>query len=155
MIVLFVVVAMAIVAAVAVLVARDRPLLAEDPVRGRPLRWDAAAGVDDQDLADVRFAVVLRGYRMSEVDRVLADTREALVARDAQLAELRRVVAALGGHREERSTDAAAGTGADPQPTDPQPTDPQPTDPQPTDPQPTDPQHVAAGLAAVDPRDRS
>ncbi|MGB7982913.1 MAG: DivIVA domain-containing protein [Candidatus Nanopelagicales bacterium] len=97
MIALFVVVAMAVLAGVAVLVVRDRPLLVDDPVAGRALRWDATGGVDDVDLAEVRFAIALRGYRMSEVDRVLADTRASLVARDAQLAELRRVVADLGG----------------------------------------------------------
>ncbi len=97
MLALFVVVAMAVVAGVAVLVVRDRPLITDDPVGSRALDWSAQDGVSPQDLATVRFAVVLRGYRMDEVDRVLDDTREALADRDARIADLQRVVAALGG----------------------------------------------------------
>lgn len=97
MLALFVVVAIAVVAGVAVLVVRDRPLIADDPVGSRALAWPPGAEVDPQDLAEVRFAVVLRGYRMDEVDRVLDDTREALAGRDARIAELQHVVAALGG----------------------------------------------------------
>jgi len=94
---LFVVLAMVVVAGVAVLVVRDRPLITDDPVGSRALAWSARDGVDPQDLATVRFAVVLRGYRMDEVDRVLDDTREALADRDARIADLQGVVAALGG----------------------------------------------------------
>lgn len=97
MLVLFVVVAIVVVAGIAVLVVRDRPLIAEDPVGSRALAWSTQDGVSPQDLAEVRFAVALRGYRMEEVDRVLDDTREALVERDARIADLRRVVAVLGG----------------------------------------------------------
>ncbi|HSO04911.1 MAG TPA: DivIVA domain-containing protein, partial [Candidatus Limnocylindrales bacterium] len=68
-----------------------------DPVGSRALDWSARDGVSPQDLATVRFAVVLRGYRMDEVDRVLDDAREALAGRDARIADLHRVVAALGG----------------------------------------------------------
>jgi DivIVA domain-containing protein len=93
---LFVVIAIVVVAGVAVLVVRDRPLIADDPVGSRALDWSTQDGVRPQDLADVRFAVALRGYRMDEVDRVLDDTREALAARDARIADLQRVVAALG-----------------------------------------------------------
>jgi DivIVA domain-containing protein len=94
---LFIVVAIVVVAGIAVLVVRDRPLIADDPVGSRSLAWSVQEGVDAQDLAEVRFAVALRGYRMQEVDRVLDDTREALAGRDAQIAELKRVVAVLGG----------------------------------------------------------
>jgi DivIVA domain-containing protein len=94
---LFVVIALVVVAGVAVLVVRDRPLIADDPVGSRALAWPPPDGIGPQDLADVRFAVALRGYRMDEVDRVLDDTREALAERDARIADLHRVVAALGG----------------------------------------------------------
>jgi DivIVA domain-containing protein len=94
---LFVVIAILIVAGVAVLVVRDRPLIADDPVGSRALAWSTEDGVSPQDLAGVRFAVALRGYRMDEVDRVLDDTREALAGRDARIADLQRVVAGLGG----------------------------------------------------------
>jgi DivIVA domain-containing protein len=93
---LFVVIAIVVVAGVAVLVVRDRPLITDDPVGSRALVWSTHEGVRPQDLAEVRFAVALRGYRMDEVDRVLDDTREALAARDARIADLQRVVAALG-----------------------------------------------------------
>ena len=94
---LFVVVALVVVAGIAVLVVRDRPLIADDPVGSRALAWSAQDGVSARDLAEVRFAVALRGYRMEEVDRVLDDTREAMADRDARIADLQRVVAALGG----------------------------------------------------------
>ncbi len=97
MLALFVVVAIVVVAGIAVLVVRDRPLIADDPVGSRSLAWSARDGVSPQDLAEVRFAVALRGYRMEEVDRVLDDTRQALAERDTRIADLQRVVAALGG----------------------------------------------------------
>ena len=95
MVALFVVVAIAIVGVVAVLVARDRPLIEPDPVGGRPLDWADQDGVSTTSLSRVRFAVALRGYRMEQVDRVLDDTRAALAGRDARIAELQRVVGAL------------------------------------------------------------
>lgn len=97
MLALFVVLAIAVVGGVAVLVARDRPLIDDDPVGSRALAWSSEQGVGPRDLAEVRFAVALRGYRMEEVDRVLDDTREALEDRDSRIAELQRVVAVLGG----------------------------------------------------------
>ncbi len=95
MVALFVVVAIAIVGVVAVLVARDRPLIEPDPVGGRPLDWADRDGVSATSLSRVRFAVALRGYRMEQVDRVLEDTRAALAGRDARIAELQRVIGAL------------------------------------------------------------
>ena len=41
------------------------------------------------DIADLRFSVALRGYRMDEVDEVLERLAAALLERDAALAELR------------------------------------------------------------------
>ncbi len=151
MLALFVVVAIVVVAGIALLVARDRPLIADDPVGSRALAWSAEGGVDPQDLAEVRFAVALRGYRMEEVDRVLDDAREALAGRDARIADLQLVVAALGGAP---GNAGAAGPEADrldptgpTDPTDPSdPTDPTPDDPtDPTD--PTDPADPAPALA--------
>ena len=97
MLALFVVVAILVVAAVAVLIVRDRPLIEDDPVGARALDWSGGAGVTPQDLAEVRFAVALRGYRMDEVDRVLDDTRATLASRDARVAELQRVIAGMRG----------------------------------------------------------
>ncbi len=81
MLIVFVLVAIAVVAAVAVLVARDRPVLADDPTPGRPLRWPETPPTA-QDVASVRFAVAVRGYRMDQVDRVLDDLARALEHRD-------------------------------------------------------------------------
>ncbi len=119
MLALFIVVAIVVVAGVAVLVVRDRPLIADDPVGSRALAWSARDGISPQDLADVRFAVALRGYRMEEVDRVLDDAREALAGRDAQIADLVDLVAALGGtHPASPEEDVVAGevAAADPAP---------------------------------------
>lgn len=88
MLIVFVLVAIAVVAAVAVLVARDRPVLADDPTPGRPLRWPETSPTA-QDVQAVRFAVAVRGYRMDQVDRVLDDLREALEHRDRTIAALR------------------------------------------------------------------
>jgi len=96
---LLVVVAIAIVGAVVVLVVRDRPLIEDDPVGSRALQWSGAQNVTSHDLAEVRFTVALRGYRMEQVDRVLDDTRAALSERDARIVELQRVVAVLGRDR--------------------------------------------------------
>lgn len=85
---LLTVVAIAVVAVVAVLVARDQPLIQDDSVAPRALRWPPDGPVQAADLADVRFTVALRGYRMDEVDRVLDDLRVVLAERDAQIARL-------------------------------------------------------------------
>lgn len=42
-----------------------------------------------QDLADLRFDLALRGYRMSQVDATLHRMTEELAARDAEIARLR------------------------------------------------------------------
>jgi len=92
---LLVVVGIAVVAAVALLVTRDRPVLDDDPVDPRRLVWPPEDGVGPRALADARFTVVLRGYRMDEVDRVLDDARAALVERDARIGELQRTLETL------------------------------------------------------------
>ena len=140
MVALFVVVAIAIVGVVAVLVARDRPLIEPDPVGGRPLDWADQDGVSTTSLSRVRFAVALRGYRMEQVDRVLDDTRAALAGRDARIAELQRVVGAL-------RPDAA--TADDPVVDDPVPDDPVP-DAAATDEAATDDPVAATGNATAD-----
>lgn len=47
-----------------------------------------ADGLTADDLRDVRFQLVLRGYKMSEVDWVLRRTGEELDALRARIAEL-------------------------------------------------------------------
>lgn len=94
---LFVALGIAVVAGVAVLIVRDRPLVEDDPVGARPLRWSSDPRVQPSDIDAVRFSVAMRGYRMDEVDRVLDDTRRALSERDSQIADLQRAVARLAG----------------------------------------------------------
>lgn len=113
MIALFVVLALAVVAGVAVLVARDRPLIDDDPVGARPLRWSGSQGVGPLDLADVRFTVALRGYRMDQVDRVLDDTQRALSERDARILDLQQLVEALRQPAPDRHPGPALGPAAE------------------------------------------
>ena len=80
--------ALAVVAVVAVLIARGEPVLTDDPVEARALRWPLSDPIRSEDLSDVRFTVALRGYRMDEVDRVLDDLRVALAERDGRIAAL-------------------------------------------------------------------
>ena len=99
--------ALAVVGVVAVLVARGEPLLVDDPVDPRALRWPVSDPVQPEDLREVRFTVALRGYRMDEVDRVLDDLRAALEQRDRQIAE-------LADERPAASPDLPDGTGSSP-----------------------------------------
>ena len=87
---LLVCVAIAVVGGVAVLVARDRPLIEDAPAGARRLVWPPEGDVIPADLDEVRFTVALRGYRMDEVDRVLEDAASALADRDRRIAELER-----------------------------------------------------------------
>ena len=54
------------------------------------------------DIANLRFSVALRGYRMDEVDEVLEKLAAALLERDAALARLReaegRITPGTGAH---------------------------------------------------------
>ena len=104
---LFVVVLIGIVAGVAVLVARDQPVLEDDPVAPSAHAWPPAGGIGPDDLTDARFTVAVRGYRMDEVDRVLADAASTLAERDRRIAALERR-AAPGSAR----ASTAAPTGA-------------------------------------------
>ncbi|MCU0301924.1 MAG: DivIVA domain-containing protein [Candidatus Nanopelagicales bacterium] len=90
-------VALAIVSGLAVLLARDAPVLDDDPVATPPPAWPPAGPVTAEALGEVGFPVVLRGYRMDVVDRVLDDAATALAERDDRIAQLLRVVAAMGG----------------------------------------------------------
>ncbi len=80
-------VAVLIVAGVVLLIARDRPILDQDETQ-RPQDWPPADPVGPQDIQSARFEVVVRGYRMEQVDRVLSDAAAALAQRDAEIARL-------------------------------------------------------------------
>jgi len=71
----------------AVLSTRDGPVLSDAPPDAADLGlpegpWRA------EDVADVRFALAPRGYRMAEVDLVLERLAAELADRDRRLAEL-------------------------------------------------------------------
>jgi DivIVA domain-containing protein len=90
-----------------VLLARDQPVLPDEPPIAAPSTWPGPDALTPGALVEVGFPVVLRGYRMDEVDRVLDDASVALAQRDARIEALLTVVAALGG------TPSAVGIGAD------------------------------------------
>lgn len=59
------------------------------PVTTESFRSLPRGGVDPDDLDDLRFDQVLRGYRMSQVDEVLDRLRDELASRDAEIVRLR------------------------------------------------------------------
>ena len=84
--VLIVLAVVAAVAAVAAGVVRGGLEAATTSLPGTGLPEQGLAG---SDLADVRFSLGLRGYRMDEVDEVLDRAAAELDARDAEIAALR------------------------------------------------------------------
>lgn len=89
MVVVFVLLALGVIAAVSVFLVQGRPVMDDDPVVGRPFEWPPESGIDSAAINSARFSVVVRGYRMSEVDAVLRDCAAALAQRDQQIAEIR------------------------------------------------------------------
>jgi DivIVA domain-containing protein len=85
--VLFVVVGIAVVVALAMLAVGRLGELPESTPDRAPLDVPDAPLAPD-DVEAVRFAVGLRGYRMDEVDEVLDKVAADLGARDARIAEL-------------------------------------------------------------------
>jgi DivIVA domain-containing protein len=100
--------ALGVVGLVAVLIARGEPLLVDDPVDARALRWPPGDPVQPEDLRALRFTVALRGYRMDEVDRVLDDLQAALADRDRLIEELRAKPSPLPAHPAEAGQDSSA-----------------------------------------------
>lgn len=77
-----------VVLGVAALAAtRDGALLVPAPP-DRPDLGLPAAPMDAEDVAGLRFGMVLRGYRMAEVDEVLDRLAGELAERDRRIAEL-------------------------------------------------------------------
>lgn len=72
----------------ALLLGRAETRPPADPDRS-PLELPEDRPVTSEDVRGVRLSVVLRGYRMTEVDWLLDHLAEALRARDAQIAALR------------------------------------------------------------------
>jgi len=85
--VVFVVVAVGVVIAVALLAVGRLGQLPEVVPDRAPL--DLPDGeIDAGDIESVRFAVGLRGYRMDQVDEVLDRAAEGIAVRDARIREL-------------------------------------------------------------------
>jgi DivIVA domain-containing protein len=78
---------LAVLFATAVLATRGDPLLADAPP-DRPDRDLPEGTLAPSDVADIRFSLALRGYRMDEVDDVLARLAAELAARDRRIADL-------------------------------------------------------------------
>lgn len=96
MYVVFVVVAAVVIfVAVAVTLGRGTVIDDDPPVVPGPELGDQP--LREADLADVRFAVVPRGYRMDQVDAVIARLGRELAGRDARIEELEAALQHAGG----------------------------------------------------------
>ncbi|MDP9418521.1 MAG: DivIVA domain-containing protein [Actinomycetota bacterium] len=84
---LFILIALAVLAAVALVAAGQGDRLAE-PERDALPRGLPAGPLEPAALDEVRFPIVFRGYRMDDVDAVLDRVRGELADRDARIAEL-------------------------------------------------------------------
>jgi DivIVA domain-containing protein len=73
--------------ATAVLATRSDPLLADAPP-DRPDLDLPDGSLPADAVADVRFSLAVRGYRMSEVDAVLARLADELAERDRRIEQL-------------------------------------------------------------------
>jgi len=92
---LLVVLAVAAILFVAASVAtQETDVLVDAPPDGADLELPAGR-LFAEDLRAVRFGLVLRGYRMSEVDAVLERLGEELAFRDERIADLERVLAQI------------------------------------------------------------
>lgn len=61
----------------------------DEPTSSRPYRPLPDRTLTSDDVADVRFTLAFRGYRMDEVDTVLARLADALSERDEEVRDLR------------------------------------------------------------------
>jgi DivIVA domain-containing protein len=84
----------AILFGAAVVATQDDQVLADAPPDDADVELPTGRVVAE-DLRAVRFGMVLRGYRMSEVDAVLARLGEELAARDERITDLERVLAEI------------------------------------------------------------
>jgi DivIVA domain-containing protein len=102
--VFFVLLGFAVVAGIALVAAgRGDALLAARP--DRPPLDLPPRPLTGTDLAELHFAVGLRGYRMDEVDAVLDRVGDELDQRDAQITTLTERLAALTGGSAENEHD--------------------------------------------------
>ncbi|HUR13024.1 MAG TPA: DivIVA domain-containing protein [Mycobacteriales bacterium] len=94
LIVLVVLAVAAVLFFAAVVATQDTAVLADAPPDGPDVELPAGRVVAE-DLRAVRFGMVVRGYRMSEVDDVLVRLGEELAERDSRIADLEQVLAEI------------------------------------------------------------
>ena len=90
-----VVVAVLVVLFVAAVVATHESDFLKDAPAATPDLGLPDSAIQPEDVAEVRFGLTARGYRMREVDEVLARLAGELVARDKRIAQLEQAVAEL------------------------------------------------------------
>lgn len=95
MLLVFVALGVLVVIGVVLLTAGKADPLEPEPVARGLTGTDADIGSPDQ-IAAIRFPVVLRGYRMDDVDTVLDRLSRELADRDTEIERLRVVAAAPG-----------------------------------------------------------
>ncbi len=97
-------VALVIFGTAAALIRREGDLATDPPDRG-DVGLPADRDLRADDLDHIAFGLVIRGYRMSEVDDVLDRLRDLLAAKDAEIDRLR----AAQDQRAAATTDDTAG----------------------------------------------
>ncbi len=90
-----VVVAVLVVLFVAAVVATHESDFLKDAPAATPDLGLPESAVQPEDVAEVRFGLTLRGYRMREVDEVLARLADELGARDKRITQLEQTLAGL------------------------------------------------------------
>ncbi|MGB8649432.1 MAG: DivIVA domain-containing protein [Mycobacteriales bacterium] len=92
----------------AAVATREGDVLADAPRDAADLALPPAA-VQPEDVAEVRFGLALRGYRMREVDEVLGRLARELAHRDQRITELERALAeVVEPHLEQLEREQAA-----------------------------------------------
>lgn len=94
LIVVYLAVVVAVLFVAAVVATSEDPVLADAPPDAADVVLPAGQ-VQPEDVADLRFGLALRGYRMSEVDPVLDRLATELRGRDQRIAELEGALVAL------------------------------------------------------------
>lgn len=85
---LFVTLAVLVIAVVAVLIVRDEPILEAATVPSGPVWQVDDAPLTVERIRNARFAIALRGYRMDQVDEVLEHACSAISQRDVRISDL-------------------------------------------------------------------
>lgn len=92
LIVLYLVIVVAVLFVAAAVATREDDLLVDVPADAADVELPAGP-LQAEDVAEVRFGLVVRGYRMSEVDTVLARLAAELAARDTRILALEQALA--------------------------------------------------------------